>query len=469
MYYCWQTVTKKHYNHSSQILVHPPQFPDGIVLDIGFKLCDNKSTCDFEGRCSVGYNSYQFACYNAVCDRYNYSSSCGLYFDSNCFSKPSLDYYNTICGSCNDPDYGIAVNFLNFICAKCEPFKVSIFILLEFLPVLIMMVILAVLHINIVNGNLNAFILYSQMVTLQFPGLGYTGWIPNTQLIYFNHYFLGIPLTVYSIWNLNFLTLYRDPFCIPNIRTTTGVILLQYVIAACPLLFIIVSYTWINCYNNGYRLVVYTTRKIHWILAHFWRKLKIQPSLIDMYAGLILLAYMRFLVVSAKLLQFIAIDAQSPSPLETMPVHATLGTIAVLCLIVFNLLPMAVVLLYHLKIFQQCLTWCKLDRPGLHALVDAYQGCFKNSATDGKERRYFAGIYLLFRFCYVAFFVTSLSPVVFYRVQEVNLNPLATSEVCLSIVMIGQVLILQPYKQIVHNIIDNFLYGSDEWTILCKF
>ena len=74
---------------------------------------------------------------------------------------------------------------------------------------------------------------------------GYTGWVPNTQLIYFNHNFLGIPLTVYSIWNLNFLTLYRDPFCIPNICTTTGVILLQYVTAACPLLFIIVSYTWI--------------------------------------------------------------------------------------------------------------------------------------------------------------------------------------------------------------------------------
>ena len=448
---------KKHFNHSSQILVHPPQFPDGIVLDIALKLCDNMSTCEYDGRCSVGYDSYQYACYNAVCDRNDYSSlsdHCGLYFDSNCFNKLSLDRYNTICGSCSDPDYGIAVNFPNFICAKCEPFKVSIFILLEILPVMIMMVILAVLHINIVNGNLNSFILYSQMVTLQFPGLGYTGWVPNIQLIYFNHYFLGIPLTVYSIWNLNFLTLYRNPFCIPNIRTTTGVILLQYVIAVCPLLFIIVSYTWIHCYNNGYRLVVCITRPVHWILAHFWRKLKIQPSLIDTYAGLLLLAYMRFLVVSAKLLQFIAIDVQSPSPLEIMPVHATLSTIAVLCLIVFNLLPMAVVLFYHLKIFQQCLTWCRLDRPGLHALVDAYQGCFKNSATDGKERRYFAGIYLLFRFCYVAFFVTSLSPVVFYRVQNVNLNPLATSEVCLSVVMIGLVLILQPYKQIVHNIID---------------
>ena len=59
----------------------------------------------------------------------------------------------------------------------------------------------------------------------------------------------------------------------------------------------------------------------------------------------------------------------------------------------------------------------------------------------------FAGIYLLFQFCYVTFFVTPLSPVVYFPVQNITLNPLATSEVCLSVVMIGLVLILQPYKK----------------------
>ena len=442
--------SNEYYNYTSQILIHPPRLPDGIVLDIAFKLCDNKTTCDY-GECCPNYDD-QYVCYNTVGEKYNYSSydyDCESNYKSRCIFS-----YNTICGSCTDPDYGIAVNFPHFTCAKCEPFNAAIYICLGILPVLILMTILTVFNINIVNGNLNAFILYSQMVTLQFPGLGYTGWVPNTELVYFNYYFLGIPLTVYSIWNLNFLTLYRDPFCIPGIRTATGVILLQYVTAACPLLFIIVSYTWIQCYNNGYRLVVYTTRPVHRLLAHLWRKLKIQPSLIDTYAGLLLLAYMRFLAVSAKLLQFIAIDAQSSSPLETMPVHATLGAIAVLCLLVFNLLPMTVVSLYHLKIYQQFLTWCRLNRPGLHALVDAYQGCFKNSATDGKERRYFAGIYLLFRFCYVAFFVTFLSPVIYFYVQNVALNPLGTAEASLSVAMIGIILLLQPYKQKVHNIID---------------
>ena len=60
-----------------------------------------------------------------------------------------------------------------FNCLLCENAYTGVgYFLLEIVLVMIMMTILAVLHINITNGNLNAYILYSQMVTLQFPELG---------------------------------------------------------------------------------------------------------------------------------------------------------------------------------------------------------------------------------------------------------------------------------------------------------
>ena len=277
---------------------------------------------------------------------------------------------------------------------------------------------------------------------------------------------------MYSIWNLNFLTLYPIPVCLPPIYTAAGVILLQYVIAACPLVFIMVTYTWIRWYNNGYRFVVYTTRPVHQLLARFWQKFKIRPSLIDTYAGLILLSYMRILTVSVELLQYIAIELKTEA-LDSnknassidhyMAEHVVLGIVAVLCLLVFVVPPMVVLLFYHLKIFQWCLTWCKLDRPGLHALVDAYQGCFKNSATDDIEARYFAGLYLLFRFGYLALIVLPSS---FYtllisldvqngcNIFETSYIPLSVSEACLSFIMTGLVVIMRPYKKTVHNVID---------------
>ena len=291
------------------------------------------------------------------------------------------------------------LTFLTLSVLKCQWYGI-ILVLLELVLVLLMMIILSVLHINITSGGMNGFILYSQLVSLDLPGLGSTAWVPSTinTTYYMNtKQFASVPLTVYSIWNLNFLTLVPTPFSIPN-TSAAGVILLQYIKATCPLLFILVTYVWIRWYNNGYRFVVYTTRPVHQLLARFWQKFKIQPSLIDTYAGLMLLSYMQFLAVSIKISYTATLNYCSFSKILTSTCFSVI--ISSMSLLFFAFPLMTVLLFYHLKIFQRCLTCCKLDRPGLHALVDAYQGCFKNSATDGSERRYFAGIYLFFRFLY---------------------------------------------------------------------
>ena len=123
-----------------------------------------------------------------------------------------------------------------------------------------------------------------------------------------------------------------------------------------------------------------------------------------------------------------------------------------------------VFLFYHLKIFQKCLSCCKLDRPGLQALVDAYQGCFKNSASDNVERRYFAGIYLVFRlYIGVLFFSIFIAPIVATSTlhnntsSRLNASPILIIEGSWSFLLAGLILLLRPYKKTAHNVIDFFL------------
>ena len=430
-------------NQSSLLYIHPLQFP-GFAATIHFRQCGDQYC----------------GCYR-ICD---YCQSPGKYG-----ACPSSYYVCTpnqscaqgregiLCGNCSE-GYAVAINDPDLSCTQCNyQYGVAIFLLLQLVPVLIMLTLLAVLHIKITDGHLSGFVLFSQMVTLQFPGLGYSSWVPYfPDMIsnFYRQYFLSIPLTVYSIWNLNFLNLDPVPFCIPHIDTAAKAILLQYTTAACPLVFIVVTYTWIKCYNNGYRLVVYTTRPVHQLLARFWQKFKIQPSLIDTYAGLMLLSYMRFLATSAKLLKFTFVTTDMNDYNYSVAFyydanlsyfgwpHAAYGVLAILCLLVFVITPIAFLLFYHLKSFQQCLTRCKLDRPGLHALVDAYQGCFKNNVTHSSERRYFAGIiYLLFPFCYVVFIVT---PFTAY-------TPFIIFKTCLLIMILSMIALFRPYKRAVHN------------------
>ena len=456
-------------NQSSLLYVHPLQFP-GFAVTIHFEQCgDQYCGCGDPSPPYSPYPSHDYLncrsgdyCYSAgghgVCPFTYYI--CNYTKQSSCAQGRE----GILCGNCSE-GYAVATNDPDLSCVECNSpyYGVAIFLLLQLVPVLIMLTLLAVLHIKITDGHLSGFVLFSQMVTLQFPGLGYTSWLPNIEHILSNFYrqhFSSIPLIVYSIWNLNFLNLDPVPFCISHIDTAAKAILLQYTTAACPLVFIVVTYTWIKCYNNGYRLVVYTTRPVHQLLARFWQKFKIQPSLIDTYAGLMLLSYMRFLATSAKLLKFTfvingSIDDSNYHEAQNYSVafyydanlsyfgwpHAAYGVLAILCLLVFVVTPTIVIFFYHLKSFQRCLTRCKLDRPGLHALVDTYQGCFKNSATDGRERRYFAGIYLLFRFCYVAFIVT---PFTTYR-------PFLIFKTCLLVITFSMMAVFRPYKRAAHN------------------
>ena len=445
--------------HSSLLYVYPLQF-SSVAITVHFDRCNKVRICEdcrslgHYGACPFTYRDAELRC--------------------------AQGRSGILCGKCNDSDgYAIAINDPELSCIKCNSsyYGVAIFLLLQLVPTLVLFILLAVLHINITDGGLSGFVMFSQMVTLQFPGLGYTSWIPTaycfsplteisfTIIDLYHHYYLSIPLTVYSIWNLNFLNLDPVPFCIPPIDTAAEAILLEYITAACPLVFIVVTYTWIKWYNNGYRLVVYTTRPVHQLLARFWQKFKIQLSLIDTYAGLMLLSYMRFLATSVKLLKFtfvvegiiheyhygedcnytVAFYYDANLRYFGWP-HAVYGVLAILCLLVFVVTPTIVLLFYHLKCFQRCLTRYKLDGPGLHALVDAYQGCFKNSETDGSERRYFAGIYLLFRFFYVAVIVAPITG-----------RLLLVTEICLSFVLAIMIILFRPYKQVFYSF-TNFIF-----------
>ena len=83
--------------------------------------------------------------------------------------------------------YGVAFNSPEFIRVPRKSYSGgAIYLFLGILPVFALMTTLAVLHIN---GRLNGF---NQLVTLQFPGLGYPSWV-------FKNYFEEINFHLWKI------------------------------------------------------------------------------------------------------------------------------------------------------------------------------------------------------------------------------------------------------------------------------
>ena len=78
--------------------------------------------------------------------------------------------------------------------------------------------------------------------------------------------------------------------------------------------------------------------------------------------------------------------------------HLPFTIFAILIWISLSLTPLLLIF-YPCKIFKRCLNCCH-NRiwHALHTFVEAFQGCYKDGVTGGRDLRSMSGVYSLFRF-----------------------------------------------------------------------
>lgn len=121
--------------------------------------------------------------------------------------------------------------------------------------------------------------------------------------------------------------------------------------------------------------------------------------------------------------------------------HLPFGVLAVLMLTLFNILPMVLLFLYPCGWFLKCLSYCGINSHALHAFMDAFQSCYRHRPRDC---RYFAAVYLLFRFLNI------LSSVFFIHEASIAVSSF------IFIVMTMSLVIIAPYREEANNKIDTF-------------
>ena len=144
-----------------------------------------------------------------------------------------------MCSKC-ESNLTVAINSLYLECVPCDYYYGwLIYIGLQIIPLTVMLLLLLFFGVSLNYLSTNAYILFSQMVTLWFPGMPYPSWfmIICWPFLYPNLY----PLYsfAYSIWSLDFIAaiVINIPIllCFPGM-TTIQVIAFQYISAFYPLL-----------------------------------------------------------------------------------------------------------------------------------------------------------------------------------------------------------------------------------------
>ena len=379
-------------------------------------------------------------------------------------SDPSLlnrlcdDYGRTgqLCGKCKD-GYTLPVYSYSLNCVECTDYSYNWvkYLAAAFLPLTIFFLVVIVFRVSVTAGPLDAFILFSQVVS--FPAMMRTHSFHHWKQQYINLAVFSLA-SMYGIWNLDFFRLLYPPFCMHPKMTTLHVLVLDYAIAVYPLLLIIASYVLVELHDHNFRLIVWLWKPFHRCCVCFRREWNIKHSLIDAFCTFLLLSYFKFLSVSFDLLVPVSIFNIHGEMIKKYyllfdgsveyfgPKHLPFATLALAVLLVFNILPLVVLCLYPFQCFQRCLNYCRIRCQTLHIFMDSFQGCYKNWTSNTCDCRWFAALYLMIR----------IALIVLYGILPSN-NFMIPLALFLFLVLLFLVAVFHPYKSPIHNTINIFL------------
>ena len=260
-----------------------------------------------------------------------------------------------------------------------------------------------------------------------------------------------------SIWNLDFFRTVYPPFCLNPNATILQLLSLDYIIAAYPLVLIILTYTLVTLHYYNCGLVVWLWRPFLRCCIRFQRRWDIRNSLVDAFATFLLLSYVKFLIVSFDILTPTTVwDSRAVRQPTVLYYNGTVkyfskehlpyAVLAITVLLVFIFLPILLLCLYPCRCFQRLLNRCNFRCQALHTFMDAFQGCYKNGTNGTRDCRYFAALYLITRVAVhtsLAFSSVSFTTSVFAAVIAV---------------IVFLISCIHPYKKMVHNQLDIFFF-----------
>ena len=388
-------------------------------------------------------------------------SNCQCY-DNHYFNNETIN-----CGGCIE-GHSVAINSPYLECVPCNrPLDVLkgwvILIVLEFIPLTIMIALIAILNVNLNQGSLKAYILFCQLFTIPIPSAGYPSWI---ELHKYTYRFLDFFLIPFAIWNLGFISfsscnLYNKrnncselAICISQHTTPLGAVAFWYVIAFYPFLLLASLYGYVIMYNKGYRCVVCTGRPVHRLLARFWRTFDIQPSFSHTVASVYLLCFTQLVAISLKLLdwsygyQYTGYKYEvelkffyDRSQKYFEKAHGVALFAGLFVLIVIIVLPVAYLCVYPFKWFQKCFNKLKFKKDLLISVTDVFIGPYKNGTNDTWDYRYFAGLALALQLSQLIVF--------YFHLLEFS-SFVQAFHISLSGLHIIFIVLFRPYKKIIH-------------------
>ena len=340
----------------------------------------------------MGYSIY--SCYvklNSVCKVYQILHA--TYKDINYVTCSNLSRTGKFCAECIK-GYGLPVYSYSLSCVECSEkdvlrnsFK---YLSVAFLPATAFYAFIILFKISVTSGSMVTYIFICQIVTM--PALLRMALLSNSN---------QFVLSLFAAWNMDSLRLIVPPFCLHPKTTILQVIALDYLVGLYPLLLIFLTCTGVVLYRRC------LSERVMWapldrVLTRVRRNWNCRGTMTQAFATFLTLSYVKILNVSFDLLTAVNLKDIHGHNLNQSYLmlnskieyfgreHRNYGILAITMLLVFNITPMLFLFLYSCQCFERIFIYRRITL-SLKPLIQSFQGCYR------RDRRYFAGIFLLAR------------------------------------------------------------------------
>ena len=366
-----------------------------------------------------------------------------------------------LCGQCK-AGYAPAAYSFHLKCVKCESdnywTRLILYVFVAYGPLTIFLTFIVFFTVSVNSAPLRGWIFVCQLTSTSIIMRLMTGLVENYDDTCWRAPFhiLG---SVYGVWNLDFFRIVYKPFCLYPKLTTLQVMSLDYIIAAYPLIVIAVTYVLVNLHSCGWKPIVLIWKPFRYCFTRFRHRFQIRTSLIDAFGTFFTLSYVKFLSTSVDLVSATRVWDYNGQVLHRLYYDGTMEQfkgrdipyviIAVLVTLLFNILPLVLMLLYSFRRTSSLLNYLSSGvQLTLFPFMDNILGCYKDGTNGTQNCRYFGVLH------HVALMVIF---VIFLWVKSIFLIGVMAA-IC--IVMGMLVAVIQPYKSKAHNIASTVLILS---------
>ena len=364
-----------------------------------------------------------------------------------------------LCGQCKH-GFGVSAYSIDLRCSQCS--KNSIGFMLFLLTSIILQtgffLVVTIFRISVTRAELSTFVLFCQILVS--TGAELLGdQLLKSHGLYTMARLYRATFVFYGMWNLEFFTSILPGACISENLSTLQAIALRYVSAFYPLLLILLTYIFFKLYEYDFKPVSIITRPIHKCCVRLRSYYDLQFSLVHTFATFLLLSYTKVAYVSYSLLVPTQIYNVSGELVTSRAWyfnsaitlfkgdHIPYGILAMAILIVYNILPVILLLAYPLKPFRKCLHKLRLNFVALDLFMDTFQGCYKDGTATTRDLRSFSCLYFFLR---LSFIMVRLSATYGWHWGVI---------VLLFVLATIIIATFKPYKQNIHNVIDIVMLG----------